>query len=147
MTHAWMGTLGITAATLLSACMLVDPPHDAPPPSARLSPHSPDVSLAADFQGRGSILSVIQRRTAGMQVRRPPSDPCPEIMLRGQTSLQGSNSPVIYVDGTRTSDTCILDMLNINDVERVEVYPMGVAPGGTHRNSPTGLILVFLRKD
>jgi hypothetical protein len=146
MIHASSGPLAVTAAVLLAACGMIEPAPDAPEPASRLSPHSPHVSERSEFRGGGSVLNVLRARTAGMQVRRPPSEPCPEITLRGPTSLTGSNSPVIYVDGTRTSNTCILDMLNVNDVERVEVYPMGIAPGGTHRNSPTGLILVFLRR-
>jgi hypothetical protein len=145
--HAWTGSATITAVLLGAGCGFVDPPADRPPRSERLSAHGGHVTTSEEFRGRGNVLGVIQRRMAGMQVRRPPSETCPEITLRGQTSLTGSNSPVIYVDGTRTTNTCILDMLNADDVERVEVYPNGIAPGGTHRNSPTGLILVFLRRE
>jgi hypothetical protein len=61
-------------------------------------------------------------------------------------SVQGElTNPHVYVDGTRTTDTCILETLRAEDVERIEVYPQGFTtrPGyGTHAN---GLILVFMR--
>ncbi len=142
MRYAWMGLLGITA-TLASGCGLIDPPENAPSMAGRTSPHAPQITGREHVGARGNVLSALQGRVAGLQVNR--SAGCPEITLRGRTSITGNTNPVIYVDGTRVSNTCILEQLNSNDVERVEVYPMGIAPGGTHRNSPTGLILIFLR--
>jgi hypothetical protein len=68
---------------------------------------------------------------------------CAEITLRGQQSMLGSNDPVIYVDGTRAADTCVLEMLNVAEIERVEVYPLGLRSG--YMSSPTGLIFIISR--
>jgi hypothetical protein len=60
---------------------------------------------------------------------------CPEISLRNHVSVPTAVNPPVYVDGTRTTDTCILESLRTEDVERVEVYPQGFTtrPGyGTH---------------
>jgi hypothetical protein len=141
MRHGWMG-FGI-AASLLAGCALIDPAEDRPASFDRTSPHAPQVTGREHVRERGTVLSALQGRVAGMHVNRAGG--CPEITLRGRTSIMGSSNPVIYVDGTRVTNTCILEMLNSNDVDRVEVYPMGIAPGGSHRNSPTGLILIFLR--
>jgi hypothetical protein len=68
---------------------------------------------------------------------------CAEITLRGHQSMLGSNDPVIYVDGTRAADTCVLEMLNVAEIERVEVYPQGIRSG--YMTSPTGLIFIVSR--
>lgn len=147
MRHALLGALSIAAAATFTGCGLIEPPVDSPDPGTRVSPHSPHVTHANQIgTGRGSLLTVIRGRTPAMQIVRSPSEPCPEIIMRGRSSLVGPSNPVIYVDGIRTSNTCVLEMLNSNDVERVEVYPMGIAPGGQHRNSPTGLILVYMKR-
>jgi len=82
-------------------------------------------------------------RVAGMVVEN--DGPCPELRMRGQRSLVGSNSPIVYVDGARTVNTCVLDMLHTTDLRRVEVYPMGVVNRPGYEANPNGLILVFLR--
>ena len=139
MKHAWMGPLCLAATLAATACGTA-PPEDAPRPSAG----SARVTRAEHFQGRGSVLSVLQSRTAGMHVQR--TDGCPQITLRGKTSVRGPSNPVIYVEGNRSANTCILEMLDPNDIDRVEVYPSGIAPGGRPPTSPTGLILVYLRR-
>jgi hypothetical protein len=140
MKHAWMGSFCLAA--FLAGC------GTAPAESAdesRPRPSTARVTRAEHFQGRTSVLSVLQSRIAGMQVQRMEGG-CPEITLRGRTSLRGSNNPVIYVEGSRSANTCILEMLDPQDIDRVEVYPSGIAPGGRPPLSPTGLILVYLRR-
>jgi hypothetical protein len=54
-------------------------------------------------------------------------------------------NPQVYVDGTRATDTCILQSLRSDDVDSVEVYPMGVTKRPGYATHAHGLILVFLR--
>lgn len=143
MKHAWMGSLCLAAALAAAACAGANPPADSPE-ARRATPHSARVTRAEHFAGRSSVLTVLQSRNAGMQVQR--TDGCPQITLRGRTSVNGNSNPVIYVDGNRTGNTCILEQIDPDDVERVEVYPSGIAPGGRPATSPTGLILVFTRR-
>lgn len=91
----------------------------------------------------GSILNILPSYVAGMQVRH--NSGCPEITLRGKKSLVNSNDPVVYVDGTRSGNTCVLDSLVPSDVQRVEVYPMGITQRPGYRGNPNGLILVFMK--
>lgn len=143
MKHAWMASPCLAASLAAASCGTATPPAEGP--SARgAAPHSARVTRAEHFRGRSSVLSVLQSRNAGMQVQRGSG--CPQITLRGRNSVNGSSNPVVYVDGNRTSDTCILEMLDPDDVDRVEVYPGGVAPGGRPATSPTGLILVYMRQ-
>lgn len=94
--------------------------------------------------GPGSLLGTMTGKVPNLRVRRLV-DQCPQITLRNSVSFQGVTNPHVYVDGTRATDTCVLESLRTADVERVEVYPQGFTtrPGyGTHAH---GLILVFMR--
>ena len=94
--------------------------------------------------GPGSLLAAMKGKVPNLRVHYGQGQ-CPEISLRGYTSFEQVANPQVYVDGTLTSDTCILESLRTDDVERVEVYPQGFTtrPGyGTHA---PGLILVFMR--
>lgn len=94
--------------------------------------------------GPGSVLAAMTGKVPNFRVYRRGNS-CPEISLRSAVSFHGEVMPHVYVDGTRATDTCILESLRSSDVERVEVYPLGFTtrPGyGTHAH---GLILVFMR--
>lgn len=123
-------------------------------------PHSASTAGIAPVQGRnsasgiilsgpalrehnGTLLTFLYSRVSGMVVER--NGPCPDVQLRGRRSYVGSNSPIVYVDGTRTANSCALDMLYTADLSRVEVYPMGVPNKPGYEAHPNGLILVFLR--
>lgn len=102
------------------------------------------VSGPALLDGEGSILETLRGKVPGLLIRSD-AGPCPRITLRNDASYQTQVSPLVYIDGTRTTDTCVLESLRSRDVEAVEVYPTGVThrPGyGMHAH---GLILVFLR--
>lgn len=94
--------------------------------------------------GSGDLLNTMMGKVPNFRVRRTGEN-CPQITLRNAVSYQSVVNPHVYVDGTRATDTCILESLRGGDVERVEVYPSGVTirPGyGRHAH---GLILVFMR--
>lgn len=94
--------------------------------------------------GSGSVLGAMTGKVPSMRVQHVNGH-CPEITLRSHVSYVGIANPHVYVDGTRAIDTCVLESLRTNDVQRVEVYPQGYTtrPGyGTHS---AGLILVFMR--
>src|SRR6266571_4645495 len=46
---------------------------------------------------------------------------CPNLELRGKDSVTGSSNPDVYVDGTRTVDTCPLVTIQAMDARRVDV--------------------------
>lgn len=70
---------------------------------------------------------------------------CPRIALRGPLVGGSLSNPAVYVDGTRTTNTCVLSSLNTDDVDRVEVYASGHTDRPGYGNHPQGLILVFMR--
>ncbi|HEY7894764.1 MAG TPA: hypothetical protein VIC24_07700 [Gemmatimonadaceae bacterium] len=69
--------------------------------------------------------------------------PCPDVYLRGRSTIVSSSNPAIYVDGQRATNTCVLDMVNSLDLDRVEIYPSGQPRG--YLSDPYGVILMFLR--
>ena len=93
--------------------------------------------------GRGSVISIIQNNVRGMNVSR--TDVCPHIVLRGGGGRSQATEALIYVDGQRMSDTCILESLNIDAIGRVEVYPGGITQRPGYRSNNGGLILVFMK--
>lgn len=96
------------------------------------------------YEYGGSLLPYLYARIPGMSVDYG-SPVCPRVQMRGRRSITGSNDPIVYVDGARTSNSCVLADLHTRDLSRVEVYPMGVTNRPGYEAHPNGLILVFLR--
>jgi TonB-dependent receptor-like protein len=71
---------------------------------------------------------------------------CPLLEMRGKDSVEGTNNPDVYVDGTRTTDTCPLVTIQAVSTERIEVYPMGMTSRPGYPSSGHGLILIFLAR-
>lgn len=89
-----------------------------------------------------SLLDLIKARVPSAQII--DNTPCPDVFLRGRSTITTSSNPAIYVDGQRANNTCVLDMMNVHDLERVEIYPNG-QPRGGYQSSPYGVILIFVR--
>jgi hypothetical protein len=117
-------------------------------------PLSPSTTGSLIIQGRAlsadpsrTVLDVIrnampQLRIAGWtQYTR-----CPLLELRGKDSVEGTNNPDVYVDGTRTSDTCPLVTMQAVQTGRIEVYPLGMTSRPGYSSSGHGLILIFLAR-
>ncbi len=138
--RAPLGTAILILLTACSGATSSDQAHTGPRANS-----SAMVVLHADQlrSGASNLLIALRSRLSGMQVRTSRSE-CPEITLRGTSSMFGENSPAVYVDGIRAANTCVLDMLATAEVSRVEVYLMGVAPRPPYKAHPNGLILVFL---
>lgn len=136
----------LTPVVILTAAFTVGCSGNAAPGEAEDARHQGVATVidenALESAG-GDVLNVLPSYVTGMRVRR--TDNCPEISMRGTRSFFNSNNPVVYVDGTRTGNTCILETLVPTDVERIEIYPMGVTTRPGYRNNPNGLILVFMK--
>lgn len=92
---------------------------------------------------RGTVVRVIQNNVRGVLVSR--QDGCPHITLRGGASRSAGNDALVYVDGQRFSDSCILENLDTESVGLVEVYPSGVTSRPGYHSNSGGLILVFMK--
>jgi hypothetical protein len=95
------------------------------------------------FEGRDNLVAVLSARVGSLQVNRGGA--CPELVFRGRSSLQGSSSARVYVDGQPAVNTCVLEMISTWDIARVEVYPSGIVRRAGYGVSGTGAILVFTK--
>lgn len=110
----------------------------------RGQPGSTVLTGQALLDGSGSILEALRGKVPGLRIRDDVG-PCPRVTLRNEATYQTLVNMLVYVDGARASDTCILESLRSRDTERVEVYPTGVTPRPGYDMHAHGLILVFLR--
>jgi len=101
-------------------------------------------ALAGDA-GR-TVLEAIRRVMPQLKVTGWTLNRCPIMELRGKDSVTGNSDPDVYVDGTRTVDTCPLSTLPAVQTQRIEVYPMGVTSRPGYTSQGHGLILIFLRR-
>jgi hypothetical protein len=99
-----------------------------------------DASTLAQLSGR-SVLDAIRSRFP--QVRTSTTGGCPRVLLRGTDRVMGTSDPDVYVDHAHALDTCILATLWATDLQRVEIYPLGVTARPGYNTSGHGLILVF----
>jgi hypothetical protein len=117
-------------------------------------PHSPGTTGSLILTGRSlsldpgrTILDVIRRSMPQLRITGwTPYSRCPMLEMRGKDSMEGSNDPDVYVDGTRTTDTCPLVTIQAVSTERVEVYPLGMTSRPGYPSSGHGLILIFLAR-
>jgi hypothetical protein len=94
-----------------------------------------------------TVLDAIKRAMPQVQISdwTQPNN-CPNILLRGQDTVVGNSNPDVYVDGTRTVDTCPLVTFQASETRRVEIYPLGVSPRPGYPSRGHGLILIFLQR-
>jgi hypothetical protein len=139
--------LASAAVAALSACwdpMMRTSPHEAPVSRGRGTSAYVFDEDQLQSSADGTLLSALAARMSSMGVVR--GGECPLIVLRGRTTVARPTNPGVYVDGARATNTCVLENLNVADVHRVEVYPMGIAQKGAYEGQAGGLILVFMRR-
>jgi hypothetical protein len=93
---------------------------------------------------RGSVLDALQGTVPGIRILKHV-DQCPQVTIRNHVTFESLVNPMVYVDGTRAVDTCILESLRTDDVDSVEVYPMGVTKRPGYTTHAHGLVLIFMR--
>jgi hypothetical protein len=103
------------------------------------------IVITADqlLRSRSNLVQLLTARIANAQLIRV--DGCETMQIRGRKSILSPVLPSVYVDGQHTISSCSLAMLNPMDIERVEIYPMGVTQRPGYHSSAGGLILVFLK--
>jgi TonB-dependent Receptor Plug Domain len=94
-----------------------------------------------------TVLDAIRRAMPQVKISAGRGlNSCPVVELRGRDSVTGSSNPDVYVDGTRTVDTCPLVTLQAIEASRIEVYPLGVTSRPGYPSRGHGLILIFLQR-
>jgi len=148
------GVASMLATVLIAACARLTstpPAKDSPAPPAdtsaadKVERHNGATILSGDLlrQDNRPLLDAMKRYLPGMEVVEGAD--CPEVHLRGRSTITTRSDPAIYVNGDRAANTCVLAMLSTSDIARVEIYESGIPPAGT-MTSPYGVILIFSRR-
>lgn len=135
--------VGALGAALVCACSAHPAPKTGVASSGIRTDNGVTILTEEELQKQSrSLLDVMKARIPSITVI--DDTPCPDVYLRGRSTIATSSSPAIYVDGERANNTCVLDMMNVMDMERVEIYPNGLPRSG-YQSSPYGVILIFMK--
>lgn len=95
-----------------------------------------------------SVERLLQGRSAGLQVINSSQDPGAgaTVRIRGGSSLQGSNAPLVVVDGFPLGDAGNLHQINPNDIESIEVLKDASASAIYGSRGANGVIMVTTKK-
>ncbi|MGE0078022.1 MAG: SusC/RagA family TonB-linked outer membrane protein [Bacteroidales bacterium] len=91
-----------------------------------------------------SIDGLLQGRSAGLQVINSSQDPGSgsTVRIRGESSLYGSNSPLLVVDGFPMGDAGNLKQINPSDIKSIEVLKDASASAIYGSRGANGVIIV-----
>ncbi|MEQ8471372.1 MAG: TonB-dependent receptor [Marinoscillum sp.] len=95
-----------------------------------------------------SVEQVLQGRAAGLQIINNSQDPGAgsTVRIRGGSSLRGSNSPLVVVDGFPLGGAGDLKQINPADIESVEVLKDASASAIYGSRGANGVIIITTRK-
>ena len=95
-----------------------------------------------------SIESVLQGRIAGVQVVNASQDPgaSSTVRIRGNSSLNGSNSPLVVIDGFPYGEAGNLKHINSQDIVSMEVLKDASASAIYGSRGANGVILITTKK-
>lgn len=95
-----------------------------------------------------SIDGLLQGRVAGVQVINSSQDPgaSSTIRIRGNSSLNGSNAPLVVIDGFPYGDAGDLSQINPQDIVSMEVLKDASASAIYGSRGANGVILITTRK-
>ena len=95
-----------------------------------------------------SVEGLLQGRAAGLQVINSSQDPGADatVRIRGGSSLRGSNSPLVVVDGFPLGDAGDLKQINPSDIVNIEILKDASASAIYGSRGANGVILVTTKK-
>lgn len=95
-----------------------------------------------------SIESLLQGRSAGLQVINSSQDPgaSSTVRIRGGSSLRGSNSPLLVVDGFPLGEAGNLKQINPADIVSVEILKDASSSAIYGSRGANGVILITTNK-
>lgn len=153
MIHPLRSALAAVTAFLLVGCLAPRPAVPGSQDGSRGEDGSEDpegalvMSREALDRYGGRLMDAMEAEFTSLRVVYEPSATlCPLVSLRGSIVSTTYSNPLVFVDGNRMTNTCVLDELDTGDVERVELYPSGRTSRPGYSNHPSGLILVFTRE-
>lgn len=95
-----------------------------------------------------SIEGLLQGRAAGLQIINSSQDPgaAATVRIRGNSSLNGSNAPLIVVDGFPMGDAGDLKQINPEDIASIEILKDASASAIYGSRGANGVIMVTTKK-
>jgi len=95
-----------------------------------------------------SVETILQGRAAGLQIINSSQDPGAgaTVRIRGGSSLRGSNSPLVVVDGFPLGDAGDLKQINPADIMSVDILKDASASAIYGSRGANGVILITTRK-
>ena len=95
-----------------------------------------------------SVDGLLQGRAAGLQVINSSQDPGSgsTIRIRGNSSINGSNTPLVVVNGFPMGDAGALTQINTSDIESIEILKDASASAIYGSRGANGVILVTTKK-
>jgi TonB-linked SusC/RagA family outer membrane protein len=95
-----------------------------------------------------SVERLLQGRSAGLQVINSSQDPGAgsDIRIRGGSSMEGSNAPLVVVDGFPLGDAGDLKQINPQDITSIEVMKDASASAIYGSRGANGVIMVTTRR-
>lgn len=95
-----------------------------------------------------SVDALLQGRVAGVQVTNASQDPgaYSTVRIRGNSSLNGSNSPLVVIDGFPYGEAGALSQINPQDIISMEVLKDASASAIYGSRGANGVILITTRK-
>ena len=95
-----------------------------------------------------SIDGLLQGRAAGLQVMNTSQDPGSGaiVRIRGNSSINGSNTPLVVVNGFPMGDAGNLSSINLADIESVEVLKDASASAIYGSRGANGVILITTKE-
>ena len=103
---------------------------------------------ALQDRSSNSVEGLLQGRAAGLQVMNTSQDPGAGsiIRIRGNSSLNGSNTPLIVVDGFPLGEAGNLSQINPSDIASIEVLKDASAAAIYGSRGANGVILVQTKR-
>ncbi|MCH5329597.1 MAG: TonB-dependent receptor [Alistipes sp.] len=94
-----------------------------------------------------SVESLLQGRAAGLQIMNTSQDPGAGaiVRIRGNSSLNGSNTPLVVVDGFPIGDAGNLSQVNPADITSIEILKDASAAAIYGSRGANGVILISTR--
>ena len=107
-------------------------------------------SISSKDFNQGAVTSPLQQiagRAAGVTITQTGSEPgsSPNIKIRGITSIQGNNNPLVVIDGVQ-GDVGSLNQIPTTEIESIEVLKDASATAIYGSRGASGVLIVTMKK-
>ncbi|RZM27465.1 MAG: TonB-dependent receptor [Pedobacter sp.] len=107
-------------------------------------------SISSKDFNQGPVTSPLQQiagRAAGVVITQTGSEPgsSPNIKIRGITSIQGNNNPLVVIDGVQ-GDVGLLNQIPPTEIESIEVLKDASATAIYGSRGASGVLIVTMKK-